>query len=367
MITNKSASIAKGRSTANNLEGRFATEQIESVDDGWFLEEEGAPNPATQSLPERSKSIITHNQSPDLPFNQSINPYRGCEHGCIYCYARPCHAYVDLSPGLDFETRLFYKPNAAELLEQELSKKNYRCQTIALGTNTDPYQPIEREHRITRKLLEVMRDFRQPFSIVTKSALVLRDLDILADMARDNLCVVFLSITTLDNSLKQIMEPRTAAPVARLRAIRELSKAGVSSGVMVAPIIPAINDSELERILQAAAEAGAQSASYVYIRLPHEVRPLFHEWLETHFPDRAEHVKSLIRQSRGGKDYRADWHQRLSGTGVFVETLKQRFQIQSRKLGLGPTPRDSLNTGLFRVPAGSRFTSTNEGQQIRLF
>ena len=340
----------KGRGTSSNLEGRFASDITERFDDGWFLEEEGSRHPDTRAKPERAKSIITKNRSPDLPFELSINAYRGCEHGCIYCYARPSHAYMDLSPGLDFETRLFYKPDAARLLEQELCKKNYRCRSIALGTNTDPYQPIERQQRITRSILEVLQAFNHPFSIVTKSALVLRDLDIIADMAKRNLCTVYISLTTLDSGLKQIMEPRAASPAARVKTITALSDAGVPTGVLFAPVIPAINDAELERILDVSAEAGASAAGYVFIRLPHEVRPLFHDWLAEHFPDRAQHVINLIRQSRGGKDNQSTWYQRQTGVGVFAEALSQRFQVRSRKLGLSQKPRERLNTQAFSIP-----------------
>ena len=339
----------KGRGTSSTVSGRFASAHTEQIDDGWFLQDEGTPHPATRARPERAKSIISHNRSPDIPFEQSINPYRGCEHGCIYCYARPSHAYMDLSPGLDFETQLFYKPDAARLLEQALCHKNYRCKPIALGTNTDPYQPLERQHRITRSLLEVMQAFNQPFTIVTKSALILRDLDIISEMADRNLCSVAISLTTLDTGLKQIMEPRAASPIARLKTIKALSSAGVPTGVMIAPIIPAINDAELEQILQASSEAGASTAAYVYIRLPHEVRPLFHEWLEEHFPDRAEHVKSLIQQSRSGKDYQAAWHQRQTGVGVFSEMLSQRFKVHCRKHGLQQRAQNQLDTQAFSI------------------
>ena len=358
----------KGRGTSSNLEGRFASDITEKIDDGWFLEEEGSPHPDTWAKPERAKSIITNNRSPDLPFDLSINAYRGCEHGCIYCYARPSHAYMDLSPGLDFETRLFYKPEAARLLEQELSKKSYRCSTIALGTNTDPYQPLERQKRITRSILEVLQAFNHPFSIVTKSALVLRDLDIIADMANRNLCTVYISITTLDNSLKQIMEPRAASPVARVRAVRELSKAGVPTGVMIAPVIPAINDAEMERILDVSAEAGASAAAYVFIRLPHEVKPLFYGWLDEYFPDRANHVRNLIRQSRGGKDNQSTWFQRQTGVGIFAETLAQRFKVRARKLGLKRKPREVLDTLAFSVPRDFQFQGAQHtDKQMSLF
>lgn len=352
--------ILKGRGATLNMEGRFLNQRIEAVDDGWYLDDQPASNPKTIRLAEAAKSIITSNNSPDIGFDQSINPYCGCEHGCVYCFARPCHAYVDLSPGLDFETRIFYKQNAATLLEQSIRKPGYRCSPIAFGTNTDAYQPLERELNIMRRLLEVLEAFRHPFSIVTKSSLVLRDKDILKRMAKNNLCSVFISVTTLDNHLKTIMEPRTAGPAARLKVIRELSAVGVPVGVMVAPVIPAINDREMEAILTACAKAGASSAGKILIRLPHEVKPLFYHWLQTHFPERAAHAKNLIRQSRGGKDYQNEFGKRMTGEGIFAELLQQRFRIACKRLGLNHVQTLNLDCSLFRVPSQS-------GDQMSLF
>lgn len=350
----------RGRGATLNIEGRFTKQCSEKVDDGWYLEDSDQPHPKTEWLQERAKSIITRNSSPDIGFSQSINPYRGCEHGCVYCYARPCHAYVDLSPGLDFETRIFYKENAPELLEKEFHKSSYRCSPIALGTNTDPYQPIERELKITRQILELFERYQHPFTIVTKSALVLRDRDILSRMAGKNLCAVYISITTLDTRLKNIMEPRTAGPVARLRAVKELTEAKVPVGVMVAPLIPAINDAEMEAILSAGAEAGAKIAGKILIRLPHEVKPLFYDWLNTHFPERSTHVTNLIRQCRNGRDYQNEYGKRMTGEGVFAELLQQRFRVACKRLGLNQDQAPKLDCSLFRPPQ-------RPGDQIRLF
>ncbi|MFV8781913.1 PA0069 family radical SAM protein [Microbulbifer sp. SA54] len=269
--------------------------------------------------------------------------------GCIYCYARPAHAYMDLSPGLDFETRLFFKPNAAELLEQALRKPGYRCTPIALGTNTDPYQPIEKHKRITREILETLQRFQHPVTIVTKGQLILRDLPLLAEMAADGLARVAISVTTLDNGLKRALEPRTAGPAARLRMIEALSAAGVPTSVMAAPIIPALNDSELEAILSRSRDAGADQAAYILLRLPYEVAPLFRQWLAEHYPHRAEHVMSLVQQSRGGRDYQSDFSQRQTGTGVFAQLLEQRFRVSCRKLGLNQI-RSALDCQRFTVP-----------------
>jgi DNA repair photolyase len=285
-------------------------------------------------------------------FDKSINPYRGCSHGCVYCFARPTHAYLGLSPGLDFETKLFYKSDAVELLETELAKPKYRCTPIALGINTDGYQPLEKRLKITRSILEVLARCRHPVTIVTKSALVLRDLDLLADLAKDQLVSVMLSITSLTNDIKRTLEPRAASPQARLRVIKELALAGVPVGVLVAPVIPAITDHEIEAILSAAKEAGAGSAGYVLLRLPHELKALFREWLAEHYPDRAKHVMSLINLSRGGKDYDAQFGQRMRGTGPYAELLRMRFDLARRKLGLdGASDRHELNTAAFRPPA----------------
>ncbi|MGB7215457.1 MAG: PA0069 family radical SAM protein [Gammaproteobacteria bacterium] len=343
----------KGRGATLNLEGRFATRSRTRDDDGWGSLDEPLPPLETVVQPETARSIVSRNDSPDLPISQSINPYRGCEHGCIYCYARPSHAYVDLSPGLDFETRLFYKRDAAALLEKELRKPGYRPSPIMLGANTDAYQPIERELRVTRSLLEVMRDFRHPVSIVTKSALVLRDIDLLAALAAHDLVQVMVSITSLDPEIKRTLEPRTAGPTARLRVIRELSSAGVPTGVMVAPVIPAITDHEIERIVAAAAEAGASRANYVMLRLPHEVKTLFRAWLDAHYPDRARRVMSLVRVMRGGRDYDSRFGTRLRGEGPYADLIERRFEAACRRHGLPRPDARPLRTDLFACPERS--------------
>lgn len=340
----------KGRGTVHNPHNRFAPSHSVAQDDGWYQEV-----PLTQGTEvriEKAKSVISRNTSPDLPFDRSINPYRGCEHGCIYCYARPSHAYWDLSPGLDFETKLIAKTNAAEVLEQQLSKPGYVCAPINLGSNTDPYQPIEREQQLTRRLLEVLLRFRHPVTIVTKGALVLRDLDLLAEMASQRLARVMISLTTLDDELKRVLEPRAAAPKARLRAIRVLREAGVPVGVLCSPIIPMINDSELEHLLEAAKEAGAQSAAYMMLRLPLEVAPLFEQWLLDHYPQRANHVLSLIRQSRGGELYDSRFGARMRGEGVFAELLAQRFARAMRRLAFESREAQALDCSAFCPPGG---------------
>ena len=324
----------KGRGAASNLAGRFVPQVSTRESDGWQTEAEPLERLLTEAIEEKAKTIIATNCSPDLPFSQSINPYRGCEHGCIYCYARPAHAYMDLSPGLDFESRIFFKPNAAELLEKALRKKNYTCSPIALGSNTDPYQPLEKEKRITRQLLETMQKFWQPVTIVTKGQLILRDLPLLREMARDGLAHVAISVTTLSNDLKRSLEPRTAGPTARLRVLEALSSAGIPTAVLAAPMIPALNDCELEDILSAAHDSGAEMASYILLRLPHEVAPLFRQWLQEHHPERAAHVMSLVQQSRGGRDYQSDFAQRQTGTGVFAQLLQRRFDVAIKKLGM---------------------------------
>lgn len=344
---------AKGRGAISNPEGRFETRRRENFDDGWDLEEEPLPPLATTITPEPARTIISRHQSPDIPFAQSINPYRGCEHGCIYCYARPSHAYVNLSPGLDFETKLFYKQAAAELLEQELRKPGYRCQPITLGANTDPYQPIERKLKVTRSILEVLQRFHHPVSIITKSTLVTRDLDILADMAKHNLASVMLSITTLDENLKRSLEPRAAGPWARLRSLHALALQGVPVGVLNAPIIPVVNDREMEHILELAAEAGACCAGYVLLRLPYEVKDLFREWLNAHLPERAAHVMSIIRQMRGGKDYDSEFVTRMRGTGEYAELIARRFALACKKFHLQYGHRMRLSSTHFRPPSES--------------
>ncbi|MFO7277019.1 MAG: PA0069 family radical SAM protein [Pseudomonadota bacterium] len=343
------AGTIRGRGAASNPPGRFDRTVTESVDDGWYREET-AQSVATTLEPDRARTIITTNDSPDVPFDCSINPYRGCEHGCIYCYARPSHSYMGLSPGLDFESRLFYKPDAALLLEQELARPGYVCKPIMLGANTDAYQPIERELRITRSILEVLARCRHPVSVVTKSALIVRDVDLLADLARDRLALVMISLTTLDPETKRTLEPRAAAPQARLRAIRALTEAGVPVGVMVAPLIPGINDHELEKLLEAAVDAGACCAAYVVLRLPYEVAPLFREWLDNHHPQRARHVMALIRSLRGGRDNDPRFGTRMRGVGPIAEVLHRRFELACRRLGIAGTRRMDLDTTRFRPP-----------------
>ncbi|MDE1887024.1 MAG: PA0069 family radical SAM protein [Gammaproteobacteria bacterium] len=342
----------KGRGAISNPEGRFESRRSKGVDDGWDIEELPLPALETVVTPETARSIISRNQSPDIPFTQSINPYRGCEHGCIYCYARPSHAYLNLSPGLDFETRLFYKQNAAELLESELRKPVYRCRPITLGANTDPYQPIERKLEVTRSILEVLQRFRHPVSIITKSTLVTRDLDILTDMAQQDLANVMVSITTLDENLKRSLEPRAAGPGARLRCVRALALAGVPVGVLNAPIIPVVNDHEIEHILELAAEAGACCAGYVLLRLPHEVKDLFREWLHAHLPERAAHVMSVIRQMRGGQDYQAEFGTRMRGTGEYAELIARRFALACKKFRLDNLRRMRLSCAHFQPAPG---------------
>ncbi|WP_028079172.1 PA0069 family radical SAM protein [Solimonas soli] len=344
----------KGRGTASRPEGRFEAARRERFDDGWLLDEESTPSPKTTLQVDQARSIISRNQSPDLPFTQTINPYRGCEHGCIYCFARPSHAYLNLSPGLDFETRLFYKPDAAALLEAELRKPGYRCETISLGANTDPYQPVERELKITRSLLEVMVRFRHPVGIVTKGAALLeRDLDLLGDLARDGLVNVALSITTLRPELKRTLEPRAASGASRLRALKMLADAGVPTTVLYSPVIPFVNDAELEAILGAAREAGARQASYGMLRLPHEVKDLFREWLDTHVPLKAAHVLSLVEQMRGGRLNDPRFGTRMKGEGAYVQVIEQRFRIACRRLGYAGRGLPSLRCDAFRVPETS--------------
>jgi DNA repair photolyase len=341
----------KGRGALSNERVRFEAHSVEKFDDGWY-EQELQEAPSETVLPDRARRVITTNQSPDVGFEQSINPYRGCSHGCIYCFARPTHAYLGLSAGLDFETKLFYKQDAARLLRQELARRGYVCKTIALGINTDGYQPLEKRLQVNRSLLEVLVRTRHPVSIVTKSALIVRDLDLLADLARDRLVTVMVSMTSLQNDIKRTLEPRAASPQARLRAVQQLAEAGVPVGVLLAPVIPAVTDHEMEDILAAAKEAGASSAGYVLLRLPHEVKTLFREWLAEHYPDRAKHVMSLISQARGGKDYDAAFGTRMKGTGAYAELLRTRFELAKRKLGLDDADgRHELRTDLFIPPS----------------
>jgi len=343
-------SIDYGRGALSNPPERFASSHAVAEDDGWGSLDAPLPPLETVVRPEPARSVITRNDSPDVPFEQSINPYRGCEHGCVYCFARPAHAYVNLSPGLDFETRLFYKQDASARLREELSRPRYRCAPIALGTNTDPYQPVERRYRVTRSLLELMLECSHPVSIVTKSALVLRDLDLLVPLAQRRLARVYLSVTTLDDDLKRRMEPRAASPRARLAAVRTLSGAGVPVGVMFAPVIPAINDHELEAVVEAAAAAGAGSMGYILLRLPGEVRDLFYEWVGTHFPDRATRVRNRIRDLRGGRDNDPRFGSRMRGAGPWAELLKARFDAACRRAGLSSQDGAPLDTAAFRPP-----------------
>jgi DNA repair photolyase len=338
----------RGRGAQSNLSGRFEPETRVAFDDGWQSLEE-LPEFKTSVSIDAARKVITRNDSPDIGFDRSINPYRGCEHGCVYCFARPTHAYLGLSPGLDFESKLFMKPDAPELLERELSAAKYLPRTIAIGTNTDPYQPIERRYEIMRRILQVLDRANHPVGIVTKSALVLRDIDILSSMAKRNLARVALSVTTLDPGLARVMEPRAATPQRRLNALRELSSAGIPTTVMVAPIIPAINDAEIERILDAAAAAGVSGAGYVLLRLPLEVRDLFKEWLMANFPDKYNHVLSLVRQSRGGKDYDAEWGKRMKGGGPYAWMIGRRFSMACERLGLNANKK-SLSTDQFKAP-----------------
>lgn len=342
-----------GRGAASNPASRFETTVSVMEDDGWGILDEPLPKLETIVQVETARTIITRNASPDIPFTQSINPYRGCEHACAYCYSRPSHGYVGLSPGLDFETRLFYKRDAAALLAKELSARRYECSPIALGTNTDPYQPIERRYRVTREILELLSDCGHPATIVTKGAAIIgRDLDLLASMAERRLVAVFISITTLDRNLKRRLEPRAASPSARLEIIRRLRAANIPVGVMVAPVIPALTDHELEHILEAAAAAGAGSAGYVMLRLPHEVALLFREWLQTHEPLKAKHVMSRVNALRSDRDNDPDFGTRMRGTGTYASLFERRFEIAKRRLGLASNDsRFELDTSRFRPPA----------------
>jgi len=339
------------------MSGRFEVNTREVFDDGWSSLEDLAPF-KTEVQVEKPRTVITRNQSPDLSFDRSINPYRGCEHGCVYCFARPTHAYMGLSAGVDFEARLFAKPDAPRLLERELSRPGYKVQPIAIGTNTDPYQPVEKQWRIMRQLLEVLEAAGHPVGIVTKSALVMRDIDILSRMASKGLARVALSVTTLDRKLARTMEPRAATPERRLEAMRALSEAGIPVSVMAAPVIPGLNDHELERILDSAKAAGADAAGYVMLRLPIEVSPLFRDWLLRHYPDRYRHVMSLIRSMRGGKDYDAEFSKRMRGTGPYAWQIARRFELTAKRLGLNMR-KAPLRTDHFVAPLG-------EGVQLSL-
>lgn len=337
----------KGRGTISNPPSRYEPEEIEFQHDGREYEEEALE---TRYFDASTKSLINYNQSPDIALDRSINPYRGCEHGCAYCFARPNHAYLGLSPGLDFETQIFCKTNAAEVLANELRSPRYRCRTIGLGYNTDAYQPVERQLKITRSILEVLQEFHHPVSVITKSALLERDLDILQEMARDDLVEVVVSVTTLDAGLSRILEPRAGAPHSRVALVRTLSQAGIPVGVLAAPMIPFLNDGELEDIIKTVSEQGAYCAGYVVLRLPHELKQLFREWLEQHVPDRAERIMNTVRILHGGADYDPEFGRRLSGQGEFARLLRQRFILACKRHGLDGQRRP-LRTDLFRAPS----------------
>jgi DNA repair photolyase len=338
----------RGRGAISNQSGRYEAETRQAFDDGWGTIEDDAGRLETVLMKDSARKIITFNKSPDISFDRTVNPYRGCEHGCIYCFARPSHAWGGLSAGLDFESKLFYKDNAVELLKRELAKPGYVPRVIALGMNTDAYQPVEREQRLTRSLLEVLAAHRHPVSLLTKSALILRDLDLIAPLAEAGLARVGISITTLDRSLARKMEPRAATPTRRLETIRALSEAGIEVTVMTAPIIPGLNDHEIEHLLEAAADHGATRAGYVLLRLPYDIKDLFHEWLVQHVPDRAARVINLVREMRGGRDYDANWHERMRGGGPVADLISKRFGRAAARLDMN-APRGPLRTDLFRV------------------
>lgn len=364
----------KGRGAVSNLQGRYEVNGRERFDDGWAVEEGEAAAPfKTVVTDEIAKSILSRNSSPDIPFNVSLNPYRGCEHGCIYCFARPTHSYLGLSPGLDFETRIFAKVNAAELLRRELASPSYKPEHIAIGVNTDAYQPCEREHRLTRQVLEVLHECRHPVGLVTKSSLIERDIDLLAPMAANAQACAAITLTTLDSEISRTLEPRAPTPARRLRTIRTLTDAGIPVSVSVAPIIPFVTEPEIERILEAARDAGAVSAHYVVLRLPWEVNPLFQEWLEAHFPERAQRVMNRVRDMRGGKDYDSDFGRRMHGEGVWADLIRQRFDKTVERIGLGALRGrfERLDSSQFRrplvVPAPSGKQKGKASAQLDLF
>jgi DNA repair photolyase len=348
----------RGRGAVGNPSGRYEREHREQVDDGWDNVDAPPPPLRTTVIKDTSRSIIARNQSPDIPFDRSINPYRGCEHGCIYCFARPTHAWLGFSAGLDFESKIMMKPDAAGLLDKALRAANYSCRVMAMGTNTDPYQPVERKYQVTRSVLEVLRRFNHPVGIVTKSALITRDIDILGAMAAKHQAKVAVSVTTLDATLARKMEPRASTPTRRLEAIKQLSAAGIPTAVMFAPVIPALNDHELEKLLEAARDAGAREAGYVMLKLPLEVRDLFQEWLADAVPGRASHVMTLVRAMRGGRDYDPEWHTRMSGTGPIADAVKQRFVLVCRRLG--------LNERTYRLDCSQFAPPPQAGDQLRL-
>lgn len=341
----------KGRGAVTNLQGRYEVDQREAVDDGWMIHEDEEGDPVklrTLVFEEQAKTILTRNASPDIPFNVSLNPYRGCEHGCIYCFARPTHSYLGLSPGLDFESRIYAKVNAPELLQRELSKKSYVPEPIALGVNTDAWQPTERDMRLTRRVIEVLSEREHPFAAITKSSLIERDLDLLAPMAARGQFMAAITITTLDAEMARTLEPRAATPARRLRTIRTLAEAGIPVGVSIAPVIPFVTEPDMERVLEACAEAGASNASYIVLRLPWEVAPLFKDWLAAHFPDRADRVMSRVRDMRGGKDYDASFATRMKGEGLWANLLRQRFYQAARRLGVNQRERGILDMSMFK-------------------
>ncbi len=348
----------RARGAASNAVGRFESQARERVDDGWDMPEDERLL-RTEVRMEIPRSALSYNRSPDLPFDRSINPYRGCEHGCIYCFARPSHAYLNLSPGLDFETRLIARPGIAEVLSRELWARTYRVATVALGTNTDPYQPCEGEHRLMRQILDVLSDFNHPTAITTKGTLIERDIDTLAPMAARGLLRVGISVTTLDSDLSRRLEPRAPAPARRLEMIRRLSEAGIPVRAMLAPVIPGLTDHEIEPILQSVQDAGAQAASWIALRLPLEVSPLFQDWLAQHVPDRAAKVMARVREMHGGKDYDAQWGRRMRGEGIWSDLIAQRFDKAAARLGLAQR-MSPLRTDLFRVPP-------KPGDQLALF
>ena len=359
----------KGRGAVSNMQGRYELNAREAYDDGWEREEEEASPRKTQVTDEVAKSILSRNQSPDLPFGVSLNPYRGCEHGCIYCFARPTHSYLGLSPGMDFESKIFAKVNAPELLRRELARPGYEPQSIALGVNTDAYQPCERERGLTRRVLEVLQECEHPVGLITKSSLIERDIDILASMAAKRQAAVAITLTTLDPSISRTLEPRAAAPARRLRTIRTLTDAGIPVAVSMAPIIPFITEPDIERLLEAVAQAGAVSAHYTVLRLPWEVSPLFQQWLEAHFPERAKRVMNRVREMRGGKDYESDFATRMVGEGVWAELIRQRFQIAKARLGLtGHGSRFSeMDASCFRRPLVVPASAKAQRNQLDLF
>jgi DNA repair photolyase len=363
----------KGRGAVTNIQGRYEKDERERVDDGWTHidqdgEEEGAPVLRTHVFEEKAKSILTRNSSPDIPFGVSLNPYRGCEHGCIYCFARPTHSYLGLSPGLDFESRIYAKINAGELLERELDKPSYQPEPIALGVATDAYQPVERDLRITRRVIEILSERGHPFAAITKSSLIERDIDLLAPMAAKGQVIVAVTVTTLDTEIARTLEPRAATPPRRLRTIRTLVDAGIPVGVSIAPVIPFVTEPDMERVMEACAEAGATSASYIVLRLPWEVAPLFKDWLAAHFPDRADRVMGRVRDMRGGKDYDSDFAKRMKGEGLWADMLNQRFHNAARRLGMNERHRGILDMSAVRkIERKDLRAGKSESPQLRLF